>query len=142
MPPNPSHSRIPPTGDLDSAVRLCLEKLGALGQAAALARKSHSIPAAALVARAALASSEVQLAIEFLLLAGQLDQAFDLAAAKGQLAAFGQLAASSIKVSFVGLLLLSAQPTNPQHNCWFANVFLCPLCVKVMPLRDKVCHEP
>jgi WD repeat-containing protein 19 len=95
-----AHTCISLTGDLDAAVRLCLEKLGALGQAAALARKSHSIPAAALVAQAALASGEVQLALEFLLLAGQLDQAFDLAAAKGQLAAFGQLAASSIKVGF------------------------------------------
>jgi hypothetical protein len=40
----------------------------------------------------------VQLAIEFLLLAGQLDQAFDLAAAKGQLDTFRQLAAGSVKV--------------------------------------------
>jgi hypothetical protein len=40
----------------------------------------------------------VQLAIEFLLLAGQLDQAFDLAAAKGQLDTLGQLAAGSVKV--------------------------------------------
>lgn len=43
-------------GDLDSGVRLSLEKLGELGRAAALARKSRSMPAAALVARAALAT--------------------------------------------------------------------------------------
>ena len=43
-------------------------------------------------------AGDVQLAIEFLLMAGQLDQAFDLAAAKGQLETFGQLAASSVKV--------------------------------------------
>lgn len=43
-------------GDLDSAVRLSLEKLGALGRAAALSRKSRSTPAAALVARAAVAT--------------------------------------------------------------------------------------
>jgi WD repeat-containing protein 19 len=45
-----------------------------------------------------LPAGDVQLAIEFLLLAGQVDQAFDLAAAKGQLQTFGQLAAGSIKV--------------------------------------------
>jgi hypothetical protein len=45
-----------------------------------------------------LPAGDVQLATEFLLLAGQLDQAFDLAAAKGQLQTFGQLAAGSIKV--------------------------------------------
>ena len=43
-------------------------------------------------------AGDVQLAIEFLLLAGQWDQAFDLAAAKAQLESFGQLAAASIKV--------------------------------------------
>jgi hypothetical protein len=38
------------------------------------------------------------LAIEALLLAGQLDQAFDIAAAKGQLQLFARLAADGAKV--------------------------------------------
>lgn len=59
-------------------------------------------------------AGDVQLAIEFLLLAGQLDQAFDLAAAKGQLDTFGQLAAASVKVGVVVALInsCSAQTTN------------------------------
>lgn len=47
-------------------------------------------------------AGDVPLAVEFLLLAGQLDQAFDLAAAKWQLEIFGQLAASSVKVRCAG----------------------------------------
>jgi hypothetical protein len=46
------------SGDLDSAVRLSLEKLGALGKAAALVRKARSTPSAAQVARAALATGK------------------------------------------------------------------------------------
>lgn len=63
-----------------------------------------------------LPAGDVQLAIEFLLLAGQLDQAFDLAAAKGQLLTFGQLAAGSIKVG-PDTTVMMAQLTVQSQSC-------------------------
>jgi hypothetical protein len=62
---------------VDSAVRLLLDKLDAPGRAAALARKAGpgSAPgAAAAVARHCLAARDGRAAVEFLLLAGEMDQ--------------------------------------------------------------------
>jgi WD repeat-containing protein 19 len=86
-------------GDLDAVVRLCLDKLSDTGRACTLTRKSRSASAAAQVARHCLAAGDVTLAVEFLLLAGQLDQAFDVAAAKGAMDVFAQLVADNSKVS-------------------------------------------
>lgn len=79
-------------------VRLCLEKLGDVGRACTLTRKSRSASAAAKVARHCLAAGDVALAVEFLLMAGQLDQAFDVAAAKGAMDVFAKLVAETVKV--------------------------------------------
>jgi len=79
-------------------VRLCLEKISDTGRACTLTRKSRSASAAALVARHCLAANNVALAVEFLLLAGQLDQAFDVAASKGAMDAFAQLVADTVEV--------------------------------------------
>jgi WD repeat-containing protein 19 len=86
-------------GDLDAVVRLCLDKLSDTGRACTLTRKSRSASAAAQVARHCLAAGDVTLAVEFLLLAGQLDQAFDVAAAKGAMDVFAQLVADNSTVS-------------------------------------------
>lgn len=65
-------------GDVSSAVRLLLEKLDAPGRAAAIVRKAGpgaAPDAAAAVARQCLAARDARAAVEFLLLAGQMDQA-------------------------------------------------------------------
>eukprot|EP00879_Flechtneria_rotunda_P029705 GHRR01032146.1.p1 GENE.GHRR01032146.1~~GHRR01032146.1.p1 ORF type:complete len:223 (+),score=87.94 GHRR01032146.1:179-847(+) len=84
-------------GDLDNVVRLCLDKLNDLRRACTITRKSHSTTAAAHMARYCLEAGDVALAVEFLLLAGQMDQAFDVAAAQGQMDAFAQLVSRNIK---------------------------------------------
>lgn len=62
-------------GDVAAAVRLYLEKLDAPGRAAALVRKAGAAPeAAGAVARHCLAAGDHRSAVEFLLLAGQMDQ--------------------------------------------------------------------
>ncbi|MEW5318051.1 MAG: hypothetical protein WDW38_009304 [Sanguina aurantia] len=66
-------------GDLDSVVRLCLERLNNPQKAYALVRRTKSVDAAALLSRHCMASKDFQGAVEFLLMAGQMDQAFDQA---------------------------------------------------------------
>ena len=81
-------------GDAAAAARLCLEKLGAPARAAALARAAGpggAPEAAAAVARHCLAARDAHSAVEFLLLAGQVDQAFDVAASHGEVDAFAAL---------------------------------------------------
>jgi WD repeat-containing protein 19 len=60
-------------------VRLLLDALGQPAAACALVRSSKSPTAAALLARHCLAAGDYVTAIEFLLLAGNMDQAFDVA---------------------------------------------------------------
>lgn len=64
-------------GDIPAAVRLCLEQLDAPGRAAALVRRAGpgGVPAAAAaVARHCLERRDGRGAVEFLLLAGNMDQ--------------------------------------------------------------------
>lgn len=86
-----SSCNAPHAGDIDNAVRLLTDRLNALGRAAGLVRKSRSKSGAAVLAPHCLAAGDDRGAVEFLLLAGQLDQAFDIAAARGQMEAFAEL---------------------------------------------------
>jgi hypothetical protein len=73
---NPATSRHAAAGDVAAAVKLYLERLDAPGRAAALVRKAGggAPAAAAAVARHCLAAGDHRAAVEFLLLAGEMDQ--------------------------------------------------------------------
>ncbi|GAX77949.1 hypothetical protein CEUSTIGMA_g5391.t1 [Chlamydomonas eustigma] len=84
-------------GDMDSVVRLSLEKLNAPQRAYAIVRKTKSVEAAALLARYCLGAQDFSGAVEFLLLAGQMDQAFDIAMGHNEMDTFARIVQASAK---------------------------------------------
>eukprot|EP00798_Chlamydomonas_sp_ICE-L_P012670 gene12669-15902_t len=86
-------------GDMDSVVRLCLEQLNAPQRAYAIVRKTRSVEAAALLARYCLQNQDFAGAVEFLLLAGQMDQAFDIAQGHNEMDTFARIVQSSAKTA-------------------------------------------
>ncbi|KAG1674427.1 hypothetical protein FOA52_012954 [Chlamydomonas sp. UWO 241] len=84
-------------GDMDSVVRLSLERLNAPQRAYAIVRKTRSVEAAALLARFCLSSQDFAGAVEFLLLAGQMDQAFDIAQGHSEMDTFARIVQSTAK---------------------------------------------
>mmetsp|Transcript_36982 Transcript_36982/g.82211 ORF Transcript_36982/g.82211 Transcript_36982/m.82211 type:complete len:1366 (+) Transcript_36982:300-4397(+) len=84
-------------GDMDSVVRLALEHLGAPQRAYAIVRKTQSVEAAGQLAKFCLQSQDFQGAVEFLLLAGQMDQAFDIAQKYNEMDTFARIVTASAK---------------------------------------------
>lgn len=84
-------------GDLDAVVRLALEKLGQPQRAYAIVRKTQSVESAGLLARFCLQSQDFSGAVEFLLLANQMDQAFDIAQGHNEMDTFARIVRSSAK---------------------------------------------
>lgn len=84
-------------GDMDAVVRLCLERLNASNRAYTIVRKTKSVEAAGQLARYCLTAQDFQGAVEFLLLANQMDQAFDIAQGHNQMDTFAQIVASSTR---------------------------------------------
>lgn len=83
--------------DMDSVVRLALERLNAPQRAYAIVRKTRSVEAASQLARFCLQSQEFSGAVEFLLLANQMDQAFDIAQGHNQMDTFARIVQSQAK---------------------------------------------
>lgn len=81
-------------GDLDNVVRLCLDKLNNLQKACALVRRTQSVPSAQLVAKHCLQAGDFKGAVDFLLMARQMDQAFDIAQAHGVMDTFAAVLSS------------------------------------------------
>ncbi|KXZ49298.1 hypothetical protein GPECTOR_22g892 [Gonium pectorale] len=84
-------------GDMDSVVRLCLERLNQPQRAYAIVRKTQSVEAANQLSRFCLQTQDFQGAVEFLLLAGQMDQAFDIAMGHNEMDTFARIVAASAK---------------------------------------------
>lgn len=84
-------------GDMDSVVRLCLERLNAPQRAYAIVRKTQSVEAASQLSRFCLQQQDFGGAVEFLLMAGQMDQAFDIAMGHNEMDTFARIVAASAK---------------------------------------------
>ncbi|GLC35581.1 hypothetical protein PLESTB_000191100 [Pleodorina starrii] len=84
-------------GDMDSVVRLCLERLNQPQRAYAIVRKTQSVEAANQLSRFCLQTQDFQGAVEFLLMAGQMDQAFDIAMGHNEMDTFARIVAASAK---------------------------------------------
>ncbi|GFH27640.1 flagellar associated protein, partial [Haematococcus lacustris] len=86
-------------GDLDSVVRLSLEKLGVPQRAYAIVRKTRSADAAASLAAHCLQAQDFAGAVEFLLIANKMDQAFDIAQGHNEMDTFARIVTASAKPS-------------------------------------------
>ncbi|PNW73788.1 hypothetical protein CHLRE_13g572700v5 [Chlamydomonas reinhardtii] len=84
-------------GDMDAVVRLCLERLSQPQRAYAIVRKTQSVEAANQLSRFCLQSQDFGGAVEFLLMAGQMDQAFDIAMGHNEMDTFARIVAASAK---------------------------------------------
>lgn len=84
-------------GEMDAVVRLCLEQLGNAQKAYSIARKTQSIDAATMLYKYALQKGDFQGAVEFLLMANQMDQAFDIAQQHSEMDTFARIVASGAK---------------------------------------------
>lgn len=84
-------------GDMDSVVRLSIERLNQPQKAYAIVRKTKSIEAASMLSRHCLQAKDFKGAVEFLLLAGQMDQAFDIAMGHSEMDTFARIITLSAK---------------------------------------------
>jgi len=84
-------------GDMDSVVRLSIDRLNAPTKAYAIVRRTRSVEAAALLTRWCLQAQDFAGAVEFLLLAGQMDQAFDIAQGHSEMDTFARIVQSQAR---------------------------------------------
>eukprot|EP00955_Chlamydomonas_euryale_P009184 98506-Chlamydomonas_euryale.AAC.1 len=88
-------------GDMDSVVRLSIDRLNAPTKAYAIVRRTRSVEAAALLTRWCLQAQDFAGAVEFLLLAGQMDQAFDIAQGHSEMDTFARIVQSQARACCV-----------------------------------------
>lgn len=78
-------------GDYDNVVRLCLDRINNPQKAYTLVRKSASVVGAGMLTKYCLQVNDWKGAVEFLLLAKQVDQAFDVAQAHQEMDTFAHI---------------------------------------------------
>lgn len=84
-------------GEMDAVVRLCLERLNNAPKAYSIVRKTQSVEAANMLSKHCMAVQDFQGAVEFLLMAGSMDQAFDIATKYNEMDTFARIVTEGAK---------------------------------------------